>query len=100
MKVNIVLSTYNGAKFLSEQIDSIQAQTFTDWQLLIRDDDSSDKTRDIIVSYMLKDERIKFINEGDHTNLGVINSFYKLITGFIHTNVHLHSEVPVAAFLR
>lgn len=79
MKVNIVLSTYNGAKFLSEQIDSIQAQTFTDWQLLIRDDDSSDKTRDIIVSYMLKDERIKFINEGDHTNLGVINSFYKLI---------------------
>ena len=79
MKVNIVLSTYNGAKFLSEQIDSIQAQTFTDWQLLIRDDDSSDKTRDIIVSYMLQDERIKFINEGDHTNLGVINSFYKLI---------------------
>ncbi|MBR3055278.1 MAG: glycosyltransferase family 2 protein, partial [Streptococcus sp.] len=79
MKVNIVLSTYNGAKFLSEQIDSIQAQTFTDWQLLIRDDGSTDKTRDIIKASALKDERIKFIDEPEKKNLGVINSFYKLI---------------------
>ncbi|MBR3055311.1 MAG: glycosyltransferase family 2 protein [Streptococcus sp.] len=79
MKVNIVLSTYNGAKFLSEQIDSIQAQTFTDWQLLIRDDDSTDKTLDIIAAYTVKDERIRLINEGNRKNLGVIKSFYKLI---------------------
>ena len=64
MKVNIVLSTYNGAKFLSEQIDSIQAQTFTDWQLLIRDDDSTDKTLDIIAAYTVKDERIRLIMRG------------------------------------
>ena len=79
MKVNIVLSTYNGAKFLSEQIDSIQAQTFTDWQLLIRDDGSTDKTLDIIAAYTVKDERIRLINEGNRKNLGVIKSFYKLI---------------------
>ncbi|MCJ1996241.1 glycosyltransferase [Lactococcus piscium] len=79
MKVNIVLSTYNGEKFLSEQIDSIQAQTFTDWQLLIRDDGSTDKTFDIIKAYALKDERIKFIDEPERKNFGVINSFYKLI---------------------
>ncbi|MBR3055021.1 glycosyltransferase family 2 protein [Lactococcus piscium] len=79
MKVNIVLSTYNGEKFLSEQIESIQAQTFTDWQLLIRDDGSTDKTLDIITAYTLKDERIHWIDEDERKNLGVINSFYKLI---------------------
>lgn len=79
MKVNIVLSTYNGEKFLSEQIDSIQEQTFTDWELVIRDDGSTDKTRDIIASYASKDARIKFIDEPERKNLGVIKSFYKLI---------------------
>ena len=61
MKVNIVLSTYNGAKFLAEQIESIQKQTFTDWQLLIRDDGSIDETPQIIKQFVAADKRIKFI---------------------------------------
>ncbi|MFS1663869.1 glycosyltransferase family 2 protein [Streptococcus sp. zg-JUN1979] len=79
MKVNILMSTYNGQAFLAEQIESIRSQTFKDWQLLIRDDGSSDKTREIIESYVQKDERISFINANDCRNIGVINSFYQLL---------------------
>jgi rhamnosyltransferase len=79
MKVNIVLSTYNGAKFLAEQIESIQKQTFTDWQLLIRDDGSTDETPQIIEQFATADKRIKFINADNRENFGVIKNFFTLV---------------------
>ncbi|HGD3839177.1 TPA: glycosyltransferase family 2 protein [Streptococcus agalactiae] len=79
MKVNILMATYNGEKFLAQQIESIQKQTFKEWSLLIRDDGSSDKTCDIIRNFTAKDSRIRFINENEHHNLGVIKSFFTLV---------------------
>lgn len=79
MKVNILMATYNGEKFLAQQIESIQKQTFKEWNLLIRDDGSSDKTCDIIRKFTAKDSRIRFINENEHHNLGVIKSFFMLV---------------------
>lgn len=52
--VEILMATYNGERYLSEQIDSILAQTYVDWHLLIRDDCSTDATVDIIKSYVAK----------------------------------------------
>ncbi|MFC3932716.1 glycosyltransferase family 2 protein [Streptococcus dentapri] len=79
MKVNILMSTYNGERFLTDQIDSILAQTFTDWRLLIRDDGSQDRTRAIIADYASRDERISLINQDQTENLGVIKNFYTLL---------------------
>lgn len=79
MKVNIVMSTYNGEKYLADQVKSIQSQTFEDWQLLIRDDGSSDNTPSIIRNMAKKDDRIHFINDGQNENYGVIKSFYHLV---------------------
>lgn len=79
MTINILLSTYNGERFLREQVESIQAQTVRDWHLLIRDDGSSDQTRQIIEELVASDERIRFINPDDTTNLGVIKSFFTLV---------------------
>lgn len=79
MKVNILLSTYNGERFLAEQIESIRQQTFTDWQLLIRDDGSTDRTCQMIEDFVQKDSRIRFINPDDRHNQGVIASFYSLV---------------------
>ncbi|GFH42421.1 alpha-L-Rha alpha-1,3-L-rhamnosyltransferase [Lactococcus hodotermopsidis] len=79
MKVNIILSTYNGERFLAEQIESIQNQTFQAWQLLIRDDGSTDDTLKIIKAFARDDARIHFINETERINLGVIKSFFTLI---------------------
>jgi glycosyltransferase involved in cell wall biosynthesis len=63
-KVDIVLATYNGAKFISEQIDSILKQSFTGWKLLIHDDGSSDETVEIILSFVDKHpSKIEFFND-------------------------------------
>ena len=79
MKVTILLSTYNGEQFLAEQIKSIQEQTYRGWQLLIRDDGSTDGTRAIIEDFCRKDDRISFINREESQNLGVIQSFHSLL---------------------
>ena len=55
MKVNILLSTYNGEQYLKEQVKSIQDQTYRDWQLLIRDDGSTDGTVEIIQELVASD---------------------------------------------
>ena len=73
------MSTYNGQEFLAEQIRSIQAQTFTDWMLLIRDDGSRDRTREIIADFAQQDNRIHLINPDSTENLGVIKSFHALV---------------------
>lgn len=52
--VAICMATYNGERFLGEQIDSILRQTYTDWILFIRDDHSSDRTPEIIAEYVRK----------------------------------------------
>lgn len=49
--VAVLMGTYNGDKYLSEQIDSIFSQTYGDWTLYIQDDGSNDKTLDIIRKY-------------------------------------------------
>ncbi|MGG6796818.1 UNVERIFIED_CONTAM: glycosyltransferase family 2 protein [Streptococcus canis] len=79
MNINILLSTYNGERFLAEQIQSIQRQTVKDWTLLIRDDGSTDGTQNIIRTFVKEDKRIQWINEGQIENLGVIKNFYTLL---------------------
>ncbi|HFI2432494.1 TPA: glycosyltransferase family 2 protein [Streptococcus suis] len=79
MKVNILMSTYNGQQFLAEQIRSIQEQTYTDWTLFIRDDGSSDRTRELIKDFVEQDQRIHFIDVEDTENIGVIKSFHRLV---------------------
>lgn len=49
--IDILLATYNGEKFLAEQLDSLLGQTFGNWRLLVRDDGSSDGTLDMLESY-------------------------------------------------
>ena len=54
MKIAILLSTFNGALYLEQQLDSVLSQTYNDWVLYIRDDGSKDKTIEIINSYVVK----------------------------------------------
>lgn len=72
------MTTYNGEKYLKEQLDSILSQTYTDFELVICDDCSKDKTREILNEYSKKDNRIKiYLNE---ENLGFKKNFEKAIT--------------------
>lgn len=78
--VDVVMSTYNGERYLREQIDSIRAQTHADWRLLVRDDGSTDGTAEILRRYAADDERIRFVNDGAAAkNLGFVGSFFALV---------------------
>ena len=71
--VSVVMCTYNGAKYLREQLDSIISQTYPIHELIIQDDCSTDETIDIIKKYATKNAFIKlFINEH---NLGFNQNF-------------------------
>lgn len=78
MKVAILLSTYNGEKYLAEQIESIQKQTYSNWHLYIRDDGSSDNTVAIINKFVQKDNRIHFLKD-ECKHLRPMKSFFKLL---------------------
>lgn len=75
MKISVCLATYNGEKFLKEQLDSILTQLKSDDELIISDDGSRDRTLEIISNY--SDERIRiFSNENKH---GVVFNFENAI---------------------
>ncbi len=76
--VLILLSTYNGEKYLAEQLDSLLKQTHTNWHLLIRDDGSSDQTLAIIQAYVQQASRITLLPE-PRDNLKAQQSFSKLM---------------------
>jgi len=69
-KVTVLMSVYNGEKYLREAIESILNQTFTDFEFLIVNDDSTDRTSEILQSY--NDSRIKIIN--NRKNIGCTKS--------------------------
>lgn len=77
-KVNILLSTYNGEKYLSAQLDSLLAQTYKNITIYVRDDGSRDCTCDILKYYEQK-ELIFVLNNNEHRNLGYMESFWTLL---------------------
>ena len=64
MKINVLMSTYNGEKYLKEQIDSILNQKGVEVYLTIRDDGSTDHTLEILDGYVKKDPRVKLLRYG------------------------------------
>ena len=69
-RVSVVLSVYNGDRFIREAIESVLSQTFREFEFLIIDDGSTDRSREIICSY--DDSRIRFIE--NTKNLGLTRS--------------------------
>lgn len=62
--IDILLATFNGEKYLKEQIVSIKNQSYSNWRLLIHDDGSNDHTIDIIKKFQKSDPRIILIDDG------------------------------------
>jgi len=72
------MCTYNGERFLIEQLDSILEQTHKNIELIITDDGSTDKTIQIIEQYLKQDNRIKLYQ--NKQNLGFVKNFEKAIS--------------------
>ncbi len=71
--VSVCMPVYNGAKYLNEAIESIQAQTLSDFELIICDDASTDNSVEIIDRYGQQDKRIRW--SSNSTNLGLFANY-------------------------
>lgn len=65
-KVSIGMPVYNGEPFIREALDSLLAQTFTDFELIISDNCSTDATAEIIKEYVAKDSRIRYVPQSEN----------------------------------
>jgi len=71
-KVSILMNGYNSQKYLKEAIDSVYAQTFTDWEIIFIDNCSTDDTKKIVDSY---DKKIKYYKTNENIPLGAARNF-------------------------
>ncbi|MHC4396290.1 MAG: glycosyltransferase family 2 protein [Planctomycetota bacterium] len=82
LRVSVGLAVYNGENYLEQAVDSILAQTFTDFELIISDNASTDRTQEICRNYIAKDPRVRYYrfekNMGAARNL---NRVFELSTG-------------------
>ena len=75
MKISVVMSVYNAEKYLSEAIESILSQTFSDFEVILINDKSADESLSIMEEYQKRDSRIRILN--NDVNLGLTKSLNK-----------------------
>ena len=102
---SIIIPTYNRANLIGKAIDSVLAQTYHNWELIIIDDGSTDNTRDVVRSY--NDNRIKYfyqenrgrsaarnygidISKGDYISFLDDDDYY--LENFLEEFFHIISE--------
>lgn len=69
--VSIITPSYNSSSFIAETIESILSQTYLNWELLITDDCSTDRSVEIIERYIQRDSRIKLFRLEKNCGAGV-----------------------------
>jgi rhamnosyltransferase len=76
--ISILMATYNGEKYIRQQLLSLLAQTYPHWQLWIKDDGSTDTTGLIIDEFCTLDPRIRKVFSSEN-NLGAGKAFFSLL---------------------
>ena len=71
MKVSVITPMYNCEKFISETIESVLNQTYTNWEMIIIDDCSTDKSKQIVKQYIERDKRIRLIALNENSGAAV-----------------------------
>ena len=80
--LSVGLFVYNGERFLEETLDSILSQTFTDFELIISDNASTDRTGEISEAYVRRDDRIRYYRGEKNMGAGWnVRRVYELATG-------------------
>lgn len=102
-KISIILPVFNGEKYLRDSIDSIINQTYTNWELIIVNDCSTDSTISIIQEYIKKVPNIKLINNATNLklprslNIGFENASGKYLTWTSDDNYYKPEALHVMA---
>jgi glycosyltransferase involved in cell wall biosynthesis len=110
--VSVIMPAYNAEKYLRESIDSLLNQTYSNWELIVTNDGSSDGTADILQSY--SDNRIKVLTQGNkgvsaarNAALAVMNGSYftfldaddRLSTDSLYARVEFAERNPAVDFV-
>lgn len=74
MKISIITTSYNYEEYIKETIESVLAQTYTNWEMIIVDDGSKDNSINTIKEYCEKDKRIKLYQHKNAENKGIVES--------------------------
>lgn len=80
-RVSVIMPAYNAQKFITESIESVIAQTYLDWELIVIDDGSTDDTGAIIRQYEQRDARIKSISQDNSGQGNAKNAGIAISTG-------------------
>jgi len=97
MKISILTPSYNDAESIIETLDSIMEQTYTNWELIIIDDGSTDNTKEVIKQYKKekdKDNKIKYIHQKNSDQLNAILTGLEHITGDYISILHSDDLLP------
>ncbi|MGH1518932.1 glycosyltransferase family 2 protein [Chryseobacterium sp. JK1] len=74
MKFSILIAHYNNAHFFKDCLDSIQKQTYTDWEAIVLDDASSENEKKMVQEMISKDKRFTFFENEKNSGVGVTKS--------------------------
>ncbi|MCI8888346.1 MAG: glycosyltransferase family 2 protein [Hungatella sp.] len=69
MLISVVMPAYNGEKTIGQAIDSVIGQTFKNWELIVVNDQSKDRTKDLILDYAKRDERIRYAENQENSGV-------------------------------
>lgn len=105
--ISIIIATYNRGSIISETLDSVINQSYSNWECIVVDDGSDDSTQDVVLSYMNNDSRIKFFNRpktmlkgpNSSRNFGILKSSGKFIMSLDSDdwilNNHLEAKMDI-----
>lgn len=100
--VSVIMPTYNSSQFVSEAISSVLEQTFTDFELIIIDDGSTDNTLEVLERFSRLDKRVKVISQENSggpsapRNRGIVESSGKYLTFLDDDDLYLPSRLEKA----
>jgi glycosyltransferase involved in cell wall biosynthesis len=79
-RISVVMTTFNSKDFVQEQLDSIVAQSYKNWELIISDDASTDHTLEILSDYVKRHHNVKIHLLRNAQNLGQAKNFERALT--------------------
>lgn len=96
--ISIILPAWNEEKYIEKSIKSIMRQTYTNWQLIVVDDGSTDNTANIVENLVQNDKRITFLQPGKIGKVAAYNLASKYVHGSWVYFMGADDELPIDAF--
>lgn len=97
--VSIIIATYNSERTIKRALESVMNQTYQNWECLVIDGNSKDKTIEIVNNFVKFDSRFRYISESDNGIYDAFNKGWQKASGFIILAVMIGWRKMVCACL-